>query len=113
LIWIKPSDAALSNKQELAGGSGLRRLSMTSQGIPPSCEALESRARRAAERVGLVARKSRRHRHPGSTDGFRGFQLVDPDFNWVIAGEKFNLSAEDIIEMCNREPAQTRRRSFY
>jgi hypothetical protein len=78
---------------------------MTSQNIHPSPQALESRARRAAERVGLAVRKSRWRRHPGSIDNYGGFQLIDPYFNAIVAGEKFNLTAEDIIEMCGKEPA--------
>ncbi len=59
--------------------------------------ALESRARRAANRIGLRARKSRRRANPYDNRG--GFQILND--NWIVAGEKFNLSPEDVIEYCD------------
>jgi hypothetical protein len=61
-------------------------------------QALDSRARRAAARIGLKAKKSRWRL--GSIDNYGDFQLFDPDRNWIVAGERFDLSAEDVIEHC-------------
>ena len=67
--------------------------------------ALESRARRAAKRVGLRARKSRWRL--GTIDNRGGFQLLDPYRNWIVAGEKLDMSAEDVIAYCaSREGPQ-------
>src|SRR5215207_7280001 len=52
--------------------------------------ALESRARREAKRVDLVATKSRCRKH--TTDNYGGFQLVDPCRHAVVIGSKYNLS---------------------
>jgi len=60
--------------------------------------ALESRARRAAKRVGLHAHKSRWRL--GTIDNRGGFQLLDPYRNWIVAGEKHDMSAEDVIAYC-------------
>jgi hypothetical protein len=61
--------------------------------------ALESRARRAAKRVGLRATKSRWRRD--SIDNLGGFMLVDPYINGVINGSRYDLSAADVIELCS------------
>jgi hypothetical protein len=58
---------------------------------------LEQRARRAARRVGCRAVKSRRHE---SIDNCGGFQLIDAK-NWIVGGERFNLSAEDVLDVCD------------
>ena len=58
----------------------------------------ESRARRAARRVGLVTKKSRWRKH--SIDNRGEFMLLDANRNAVVAGEKFDLSAEDILAFC-------------
>lgn len=59
-------------------------------------KAMESRARRAAKTAGLHARKSRL----GSPiDNAGGFQLIDPDQNYIVAGEKFDLTSEEVIEV--------------
>jgi len=60
-------------------------------------QAIEARARRAAKRVGLMARKSRCQL---SIDNRGEFQLIDPFANRIIAGEKFDLTAEEVIEYC-------------
>jgi hypothetical protein len=60
--------------------------------------AIEARARRAARRVGLVARKTRWRR--GTIDNFGGFMLIDGHTNNVVDGERFDLSAEDVIDHC-------------
>jgi hypothetical protein len=58
----------------------------------------EARARRAARRAGLVAKKSRWR--VWTIDNKGGFMLIDPCPNRVVAGVKFDLTAEDVIEMC-------------
>ena len=60
----------------------------------------EDQARRAAKRVGLRARKSRWRAH--SSDNCGGFQIIDPMRNWIVAGEKFNCTADDVVEFCAR-----------
>jgi len=60
----------------------------------PTEQSLEAKARRIARREGLVARKSRRT---------GGFMLVDPAFNFAVAGWDTEMSAEDIIEYCSDE----------
>jgi hypothetical protein len=59
---------------------------------------IDHRARRAAKRVGLVARKSRRR--AGTVDNHGGFQLIEPLTNAVVRGERFDMSAEDVLEFC-------------
>jgi hypothetical protein len=61
--------------------------------------ALEQRARRAARRVGLVARKSRWRAN--SADNYGGFMLVDASANFVVYGSRFDLSAEEVIDYCS------------
>jgi hypothetical protein len=61
--------------------------------------ALEQRARRAARRAGLVARKS--HWRIDSADNFGGFMLVDPTTNMVVDGSRFDLSPENVIDCCS------------
>lgn len=60
--------------------------------------ALENRARRAAKRVGLVAKKSRWR--VGTVDNYGGFMLTEPFHNRVVAGERFQLEPEGVIEHC-------------
>jgi hypothetical protein len=57
----------------------------------------EQRARRVARSVGLVAKKSRRGY---SIDNHGGFMLIDPFHNWIVAGERFDLSADEVIAEC-------------
>jgi hypothetical protein len=61
--------------------------------------ALEHRARRAARRTGLIARKSRRRAN--SLDNLGGFMLVDPMTNFVVDGSRYDLSAEYVIDYCS------------
>jgi hypothetical protein len=58
----------------------------------------DSAARRAAKRVELVARKSRWRRDTIDNQG--GFQIVDPSRNIVIAGDRYDLTAADVIKFC-------------
>lgn len=57
--------------------------------------AVEAKARRIAEKNRHVIRKSRQ---PLSADNEGGFMLIDAVTNTVQAGERFDLSAEDVIE---------------
>jgi hypothetical protein len=59
----------------------------------------EAQARRAAKRVGLQARKGGRWR-ANSIDNLGGFQIIDPIGNYVVAGQRFNYSADDVVEFC-------------
>jgi hypothetical protein len=75
-------------------------IQLREQTMPTNKErALDSKARRAAARVGLKARKSRWRRD--SIDNFGDFQLIDPSRNCVVAGSRFEMSAEDVIEYCS------------
>lgn len=60
--------------------------------------ALEARARRAARRAGLVARKTRWR--AGSIDNYGDFMLVDPLTNVVVAGSRFDMSPEEVLAYC-------------
>jgi hypothetical protein len=63
-------------------------------------KAIEQKARRAARRVNLDARKSCFWLN--SIDNYGGFRIVDPYFNAVVAGERFDMSAEQVIEFCQQ-----------
>jgi hypothetical protein len=55
---------------------------------------LESKARRAAAAAGYSILKSKVR--PG------GYRLIDQSRNLVIAGERFTLSAEDVLRIIER-----------
>jgi hypothetical protein len=60
---------------------------------------LESRARRGARKVGLVAYRCRTQ-HLGNLDQF---QVVDPKRgNIVVAGQCYDMTALDVIKFCER-----------
>jgi hypothetical protein len=63
--------------------------------------ASDSRARRAARRVGLVARKSRWRR--GTNDNHGDYMLTDPTRNVIVAGPRFNMTVEEVVEFCENE----------
>ena len=61
---------------------------------------LESKARRAARKVGLVAHKCC-SRHIGNLGWF---QVVDPKRgNMVAAGERYDMTPQDVINFCCRK----------
>jgi hypothetical protein len=60
---------------------------------------LDARARRAARRCGLVARKSRWRRN--SVDNLGGFQVINPQGNYVVAGARFTMTADGAIAFCS------------
>jgi hypothetical protein len=66
--------------------------------------ALDARARRAAKRVGLVARKSTWRRD--SIDNYGEFMLVDPDTNFPQAGFTYDMSAEDVVKFCHDDASE-------
>jgi hypothetical protein len=66
-------------------------------------KSLEARARRAAHRAGLMAKKSRWR--SDTVDNHGGFMLVDPYTNCVVEGARFQLSSEDVIEICQERGA--------
>ena len=67
----------------------------------PTEASLDAHARRAAKRVGLYAQKSRWRLN--TVDNWGGFQIIDPYLNMIEAGEKFDLSAEEVIAYCAGE----------
>jgi hypothetical protein len=69
-----------------------------------SPNALDQRARRAAKRAGLVARKARWR--AGTVDNWGGYQLIDAHRNFVVNGSRFDLSAEEVIKICERDSWQ-------
>jgi hypothetical protein len=66
------------------------------------------RARRIAKNMGLLARKSRWRR--GTIDNRGGFMLFDHLHNLVVAGERFDLSPEAVIEFCKSRAEDDRGR---
>jgi hypothetical protein len=60
-------------------------------------ETIDRRARRAAQRAGLVARKNRR---PIGLDNCGGYMIADPSSNIPLAGFRYDLTAQDVIEFC-------------
>jgi hypothetical protein len=65
-----------------------------------SQSAKESRARREARKVGLIAQKSRSRAN--SIDNKGGFRILDPYFNRIEAGIEYGLSPEAVIAFCER-----------
>lgn len=61
-------------------------------------KSLDQKARRAAKRVGLRAGKSRWRL--GSVDNYGGFQITDPYANRIKSGERWELSAKDVVDYC-------------
>lgn len=62
---------------------------------------MEARARRAARRVGLVARKSRWR--VGTPDNCGGFAIIDPSTNFILDGWRYDLEPEDVVELANAD----------
>ena len=63
--------------------------------------AIEARARRAARKVGLIAKKSRWR--AGSIDNYGGFMLVEPSGNYPVAGFRYDMTAEEVLEYCTED----------
>lgn len=64
-------------------------------------KALEQRARRKARSAGFVAIKSRNG--VGSVDNLGGFRVTDAILGTIEAGERFDLTAEEVIAYCAAE----------
>lgn len=64
-------------------------------------KALDARARRAAARIGLVARKSRWR--AGTIDNYGEYMVVNPSTNFPLAGFKYDMSADEVIEYCREQ----------
>lgn len=62
---------------------------------------LDDKARREAIKVGLTALRARGRRATTAIPG--GFRLLDRDGN-CVAGDNYELSAEDVIKFCNCIP---------
>jgi hypothetical protein len=60
----------------------------------------EQQARQAARRIGLIAMKCRIRTSEDPRHG--GFTIIDEN-NRVIAGENFDLSPEQVIDICDAE----------
>ena len=67
-------------------------------------------ARAAATRVGLYAVKTRWRAH--SVDNHGEFQLLDKGRNTVVAGDKFDLTADQVIEFCRHYDRHPERRGL-
>jgi hypothetical protein len=61
---------------------------------------IEKRARHAAKRAGLVARKSRWRR--GTCDNLGHFMLLNQN-NWIVGGQRFDMTAEQVVKLCQTE----------
>lgn len=79
----------------------LRRVALRRKFLSNDTDAIEQRARRAAARAGLIAKKTRWR--AGSVDNYGGFQLVDAHTNNVVEGERYDMSAEEVIAYCASE----------
>ena len=55
----------------------------------------DARVRRMAKKAGYKAVKSRRRNSPG------GYMLVDPSRNAAVYGTYYELSPDDVIEICS------------
>jgi hypothetical protein len=71
---------------------------------PPTESAMDSRARRAAKKAELVAEKSAWRKD--SIDNRNGFRIVDPYYNRVIAGVRYDMSAQEVINFCAEKGAR-------
>ena len=66
----------------------------------------DKQARRAAKRIGLLARKSRWRRD--TIDNHGGYMLIEPYRNRVVAGSRFDLTTADVVELCNEEAEKSK-----
>ena len=58
---------------------------------------LNERARRLAQRAGLLARKSR---CGNVLENHGGYMIVDPRTGIPVAGWKYDLDAQEVIDFC-------------
>lgn len=64
-----------------------------------AARAMDARARRAARRAGLVATRSRWRKF--SIDNHGDFMLVDPSTRGCVFGERYDATAEEVLEFCS------------
>ena len=69
--------------------------------MPDDTRDTEDCARRAAKRVGLAIRKSRQTTLHDNNQGH--FMLFDPIDNQIIGGERYDMTAQDVIDWCDVE----------
>jgi hypothetical protein len=65
----------------------------------------DNQARRAARRIGLLARKSRWRRD--TVDNHGGYMLIEPYHNRVVAGCRFDLTTAEVVELRNEEAVRS------
>jgi hypothetical protein len=58
----------------------------------------DSTARKAAANAGLVAKRSRRFRNTADNRG--GFMVLNPERNAIVAGARFDLTAQQVVDLC-------------
>jgi hypothetical protein len=63
-------------------------------------KAIDEKARRAARREGLVARKSR---SANVLENLGGYQIVDPHTGIPVAGFRYDLTPGAVIDYCTAE----------
>jgi hypothetical protein len=56
----------------------------------------EHRIRRLARRHGYAVRKSREWKHVPHSNNFGGYMLIESNRNFVVLGERFDVTLEDI-----------------
>lgn len=71
---------------------------MTYSVMHPSEAAIDARARRAAKRIGLFACKSTWRK--GTIDNQGGYRLLDRNNNFIVAGERYDLTADEVLKFC-------------
>jgi hypothetical protein len=62
--------------------------------------AMDHRARRSAQRAGLVARKSR---SGNVLENLGGYMIVDPRTNIPVAGFRYDLNPQEVIDFCTAD----------
>lgn len=63
-------------------------------------KAKDCRARRAAQKAGLIARKTRWRKDSCENEGH--FMLVDASTNLPVAGFRYDMSAAEVMLYCKR-----------
>lgn len=100
LAWFGVfTSEAVSSAQGVLQPLPLSLLMLKEPIMPSNIEkAVDSRARRAAQRVGLRAIKSRVKRVHYCNEG--GYLLVDSQRGFVQYGRRYELSATDVLDIC-------------
>lgn len=99
LIKAKVMDSGKPNEDEVAAAMAAYRQATVIAALEPT----EQKARAMAKRAGLKAFKSRKY---GDPNNHGKFQILDPALNWVLAGEKFDLTTGDVVEFCRNYERQ-------